>query len=146
MKSQFLKFSNLDLAQFLRFMPNFLHVSSKSKYLQLMYSNMGPKTTPSLIFRGGIRAWRVWEILIFSNNQANSKIKLIIFACHFRPPLEIKEGVVLGPLLLYISWKYLEIELTCKKLAKNLKNWARFLDFKFWEIEITSHLDSHKLP
>ena len=38
------------------------------------------------------------------------------------PPLEIKEGIVLGPMLLYISLQYLEIELTCKKLGKNLKN------------------------
>ena len=28
-------------------------MSSNSKYLQLMYNNMGPKTTPSLISRGG---------------------------------------------------------------------------------------------
>ena len=46
------------------------------------------------------------------------------------PPLEIKEGVVLGPMLLYISWTYLEIELTCKQLGKSLKNLARFKDLK----------------
>ena len=54
MKSQFLKIlKTWNLAQFLRFLPNFLHVSSNSKYLQLMYSIIGPKTTPSLISKGG---------------------------------------------------------------------------------------------
>ena len=34
------------------------------------------------------------------------------------------------PMLLYISRTYLEIELTCKKLGKHIKNWARFQNFK----------------
>ena len=34
------------------------------------------------------------------------------------------------PMLLCISWTYLKIEPACKKLGKNLKNWARFQDFK----------------
>ena len=38
------------------------------------------------------------------------------------PIQEIPEGVVLGPMLLFIIWTYLEIERTCKKLGKNLKN------------------------
>ena len=38
------------------------------------------------------------------------------------PPSEIHEGVVYGPVLLYVSWTYLEIELTCKKSGKNIKN------------------------
>ena len=33
-------FKSWNLAQFLRFLPDFLHVSSNSKYLQLMYCNM----------------------------------------------------------------------------------------------------------
>ena len=37
---------------------------------------------------------------------------------------------VLGPILRYISLTYLEIELTCKKLGKKLKNLARFQNFK----------------
>ena len=46
------------------------------------------------------------------------------------PPLKIKERLVLGLILLYISWTYLKIEFTCQKLGKNFKNWARFRDFK----------------
>ena len=51
-------------------------------------------------------------------------------AIWYPTPLEIMEQVVLGPMLPYISWQYLEIELTCKKLGKNLKNWERFQDLK----------------
>ena len=46
------------------------------------------------------------------------------------PPLEIKEGVVLGPMLLYTIWTYLEIDLTCKQLGKIFKKLAGFQDFK----------------
>ena len=56
MKSLFLKILKFwNLAKFLRFLPNFLHLSSIYKYFQLMYSNMGPKATPFLISKGGIR-------------------------------------------------------------------------------------------
>ena len=44
---------------------------------------------------------------------------------------EIKEDVVLGPMLLYISWANLEIELTDKKIGKNFKNLVRFQDLRF---------------
>ena len=50
----FSKFQNLEiLLNFGDFCPIYLHVSSIYKYLQLMYSNLGPKTTPSFISRGG---------------------------------------------------------------------------------------------
>ena len=43
---QIVKSRNLD--EFLKFLPNFLQVSSISEKVQLIHSNMGPKTTPSL--------------------------------------------------------------------------------------------------
>ena len=53
-KSQFLKIlKSRNLAQFLKFLPNFWHVSSIFKQVQLIYSNIRPKTNPSLISRGG---------------------------------------------------------------------------------------------
>ena len=54
-------FKSWNLAQFLRFLPDFLHVSSNSEYLQLMYCNMGPKTTPSMISRGGVSDSPPWR-------------------------------------------------------------------------------------
>ena len=36
------------------------------------------------------------------------------------PPLEIKGGVILGPILLCISWKSIKTELTSKELDKDL--------------------------
>ena len=51
----------------------------------------------------------------------------------FYPPLEIKEGVVLGPVLLFRVWTSIEIELTCKKIGPNLKNWMRFQDLRIWQ-------------
>ena len=41
---------------------------------------------------------------------------------YFFCPLTIKEEVVLGPMLLFISCSYLEVEVTYKKLGKNFKN------------------------
>ena len=43
-------FENLEfwyLAQFYRFLPNFLYLSAIPKYVQLIYTSMGPKTIPS---------------------------------------------------------------------------------------------------
>ena len=55
-KSQFRQiFKSQNLIQFLRFGPNFLHVSSISIEVQSLNSNMGPKTTPSPNSKGGIR-------------------------------------------------------------------------------------------
>ena len=51
---------------------------------------------------------------------------------------------VLGPILRYISLTYLEIELTCKKLGKNFKNWARFQDLKIlrnWDFASPWHTE-----
>ena len=53
-KSQFRQiFKSQNLIQFLRFGPNFLHVSSISIEVQSLNTNMGPKTTPSMISKGG---------------------------------------------------------------------------------------------
>ena len=53
-KSQFRQiFKSQNLTQFLRFGPNFLHVSSISIEVQSLNTNMGPKTTPSMISKGG---------------------------------------------------------------------------------------------
>ena len=41
-----------------------------------------------------------------------------------------------SPMLLQIIWTYLEMELTCKNLGKNSKNWA-----KFWDFEILRNWD-----
>ena len=118
MKSQFLKILKFwNLAQFLRFLPNFFHVSSISKYCQLMYSNMGPKTTPSLISKGGYQIPLLgvgrdtpWEIglrvfsancVIISNNNGlkvlytilrdQEHVRAIIFraneACNINHPI-----------------------------------------------------------
>ena len=55
-KSQFRQiFKSQNLTQFLRFGPNFLHVSSISIEVQSLNSNMAPNITPSLISKGGIR-------------------------------------------------------------------------------------------
>ena len=53
-KSQFRQiFKSQNLTQFLRFGPNFLHVSSISIEVQSLNSNMAPNITPSLISKGG---------------------------------------------------------------------------------------------
>ena len=53
-KSQFRQiFKSQNLTQFLRFGPNFLHVSSISIEVQSLNSNMIPKIAPSLISKGG---------------------------------------------------------------------------------------------
>ena len=53
-KSRFRQiFKSQNLIQLLIFEPNFLHVSSISIEVQSLNSNMGPKTTPSLIFKRG---------------------------------------------------------------------------------------------
>ena len=53
-KSRFRQiFKSQNLIQLLIFEPNFLHVSSISIEVQSLNSNMGPETTPSLIFKGG---------------------------------------------------------------------------------------------
>ena len=46
-------------------------------------------------------------------------------------------------MLLYISWASLEIELTCKKLGKNLRNCARSQDFKILSISSTIKVNTH---
>ena len=46
------------------------------------------------------------------------------------PPLEIKEGVVLGPMLLKIILKPIKVMITCKILGPYLKNSARYRDLK----------------
>ena len=38
------------------------------------------------------------------------------------PPYKVNEGVVLDPKMLFRDWASIEMELTCKKLGKNLKN------------------------
>ena len=54
-KSQFRQiFKSQNHTQFLRFGPNFLHVSSISIEVQTLKCNMGPKSTPSLISK----AWK----------------------------------------------------------------------------------------
>ena len=54
-KSQFFKIlKSRNLAQFSKFLPNSWHVSSIFKYVQLVYSNIRPKTNPSLISKGGV--------------------------------------------------------------------------------------------
>ena len=35
--------------------------------------------------------------------------------------------------MLFRDWTSIEMELTCKKLGKNLKNWMRFWDLKIWQ-------------
>ena len=53
-KSQFLKIlKSRNLAQFSKLLPKSWHVSSIFKYVQLVYSNISPKTNPSLISIGG---------------------------------------------------------------------------------------------
>ena len=53
-KSQFRQiFKSQNLTQFLRFGPNFLHVSSISIEVQSLNSNTAPNITPSLISKGG---------------------------------------------------------------------------------------------
>ena len=37
-------------------------------------------------------------------------------------PYKVNEGVVLDPKMLFRDWASIEMELTCKKLGKNLKN------------------------
>ena len=46
------------------------------------------------------------------------------------PPLEIKEGVVLGPMLLKVMLKPIKVMITCKILGPYLKNSARYRDLK----------------
>ena len=46
------------------------------------------------------------------------------------PPLEIKEGVVLGPMLLKVILKPIKVIITCKILGPYLKNSARYRDLK----------------
>ena len=86
-KSQFLKIlKSRNLAQFSKFLPNSWHVSSIFKYVQLVYSNIRPKTNPSLISKGGVsdtppQAWdeieTPWEIgLKVSNDFENQLIDL----------------------------------------------------------------------
>ena len=84
----------------------------KSQWIILTLSDMGRKTHVYPIPYGG---WRHLTSLTLSPR-----------GCRFRPTAE---GVVLGPMLLFISWIYLKIEPTCKKIDKNIKNWARFQDF-----------------
>ena len=45
---------------------------------------------------------------------------------------QCKEEVVLGPMLLFSDLTSIEMELTCKKLGPNLKNWMRFLELEIW--------------
>ena len=53
-KSQFLKIlKSRNLAQFSKLLPKSWHVSSIFKYVQLIYSNIRPKTNRSLISKGG---------------------------------------------------------------------------------------------
>ena len=53
-KSQFLKIlKSRNLAQFSKSLPKSWHVSSIFKYVKLVYSNIRPKTNPSLISKGG---------------------------------------------------------------------------------------------
>ena len=53
-KSQFLKIlKSRNLAQFSKSLPKSWHVSSIFKYVQLLYSNIRPKTNHSLISKGG---------------------------------------------------------------------------------------------
>ena len=49
-----------------------------------------------------------------------------------RPPLEIHEGVVWDPLLLFRSYTSIKIEITWGISGRNLKNWVRFHDLKIW--------------
>ena len=53
---------------------------------------------------------------------------------------EINKGVDWDTMLLFRVWTYLDIEITCKNSEPNLKNWARFWDLNFLEIEILSDL------
>ena len=46
------------------------------------------------------------------------------------PPLEIKEGVVLEPMLLKVILKPIQVMITCKILGPYLKNSARYRDLK----------------
>ena len=46
------------------------------------------------------------------------------------PPLEFKEGVVLGPMLLKVILKPIKVMNTCKILGPYLKNSARYRDLK----------------
>ena len=46
------------------------------------------------------------------------------------PPWEIKEGVVLGPMLLKVILKPTKVMITCKILGPYLKNSARYRDLK----------------
>ena len=48
------------------------------------------------------------------------------------PPLEIHEGVVWDPLLLFRSYTSIKIEITWGISGRNLKNWVRFHDLKIW--------------
>ena len=61
------------------------------------------------------------------------------------PPSEIKEGVIFDPMLLYRICHLVFLGVTCKESARNLKIWARFQDFKIFEIEISHHLDKQKI-
>ena len=52
------------------------------------------------------------------------------------PPLEIKEVVVLGPMLLKVILKSIKVMITCKILGPYLKNSTRYIDLKnlsFWD-------------
>ena len=84
-------------------------------------------------------------------------IKVVIYCClptviwwksgaRAYPPFEIKEGVVLGPMLQFICWTYLDIELICKKWSKNFKNWARFQNFQILRNWDFANIDTQKLP
>ena len=54
-KSQFLKIlKSRNLAQFSKSLPKSWHVSSIFKYVQLIYSNIRPKTNRSFISKGGV--------------------------------------------------------------------------------------------
>ena len=74
--SIFQNFKILKSRSFFKILPNFLHVSSISRKVQLMYSNIGPKTNSSLIsdtphWRGtkltppGLSFRAFWTFLLF---------------------------------------------------------------------------------
>ena len=87
----------------------------------------------------------VFSWIVITGLVAFRALTLFPRGCQFRPtpvggylipPLEIKEGVVLGNMLLKVILKPIKVMITCKIVGPYLKNSARYRDLKnlsFWD-------------
>ena len=118
----------------------------------MLFENVSKKVKVNLSF--GERT-----VLHFVNWISIQETSLTLFhrGCRFRPtpgggagiwypPLEIKEGVVLGPMLQKVILKPIKVMITCKIWGPYLKNSARYQDLKNLRWRNLSHIDPGELP